>query len=354
MLASFRSRALLALTAFSLAACSEETKFLTDLSPAEATEDIEVTAAAFETPQTTAVVGLGSEINGALASLGGVVVMNSVIAAGPSPDARTAARVVETFEALPAEPMASIPAGALGKVFEWNATTDNYEATAAAGAPANGVRFYLYTIDEMSGMPVEPVTQVGTLDITTGGTASAPTGTVVVKNMAGATVLQYAVVVGGTETAPSVSVTGSAGLGPNAATFSLSIGVNIIRSTVTATWRTEVPARGVTTRTTLAFSETGFALNGVMQRGLRRVSIGGNLSFESGGTLTVKVGDRTFARIVTDSNFNTTITNADGEPLTPEEEATLELIFAWFESTFNWLNLLDPLTTVLGVSTVDI
>jgi hypothetical protein len=350
MLATFRSRALLALTVVSLAACSEETEFLTDLSTEEATADIELTQAAFETPQATSVVELGTEIDAALSGIGGAVVMGSVVAAGPSPDARTAARVVETFEALPAEPVASIPAGALGKTFAWNTTTDQYAQTAAAGAPANGVRFLLYTIDTMTYQPAEPLVQVGTLDITTGGTASRPTGSVVIKNNAGTTVLEYTVTVGGTEAAPSVSVAGAAGTGPNAATFSLTVGVNIVNSTVTATWRTAIPARGLTTRTTLGFSEAGFALNGVMQRGLRRVSIAGNLTFASGGTLTVKVGDRTFATITTDASFNTTVTNAEGGALTPEEEATLELIFEWFSSTFNWLGLLDPLSSVLGVS----
>ncbi len=348
MLATFRSRALLALTVFSLAACSEETEFLTDLSTAEATADVELTAAAFETPQTEALVELGYEIDAALG--GGVAVMSSVVAAGPSPDARTAARLLETFESAPAEPMAAIPAGALGKTYAWDLGLEQYVQTAATGAPANGVRFLLYAIDTMTYLPADPLVQVGTLDITTGGTQSRPTGTVTVKNNAGTTVLEYTATVGGTQQAPSVSIAGTAGLGPNASTFSLTVGVNLISQNVTATWRTAVPNRGLTTRTTLGFNEEGFTMNGVMQRGLRRISISGTLSFASGGTLTVKVGDRTFAQITTDAEFNTTVTNADGEPLTPEEEATLELIFEWFSRTFDWMDALTgPLGAILGV-----
>ena len=65
---------------------------------------------------------------------------------------------------------------------------------------------------------------------------------------------------------------------------------------------------------------------------------------------TLRPSNRTFARIVLDTESGVTITNPDGDPLTPEEEATLELIFRWFESSMTWYSaLLDPVYTALGV-----
>jgi len=352
MLVSFRSRALLALTVFSLAACGEETELPTDLATAEATEDIELTQAAFGTPQTTALVDLGTAIDDALIAAGGGATLASVVAAGPAATATAPRSLVERIEGVDGGTMTSLPASGLGKTFEWDVVDDRYEMTARAGAPDNGVRFILYTINPITLEPAEPLVEVGTVTVTQGGTADRPTATLTVQNTAGTTVFSYTATRSGTASVPSFNISGNAGVGPNAATFSLSVGVNVINRTITADWRTTIPARAFTTRTTLGINpNTGaVALRGIMQRGLRRVEISGSFNAEFGGQLTVKVGDRTFARIVLDGADGVTITNAEGQPLTPEEEATLELIFEWFESSLTWYSaLLDPVYAALGV-----
>lgn len=350
MLATFRSRAFLALTAFSLAACGEETKFLTELSPEEATADIELTQVAFETDQTLALLDLSGSIDQALLELGGAPALSAVVAAGPMPAPQRFSRLMESVDEVTVAPMATIPAAAVGKTYEWNALAGSYEQTARTGAPANGVRFVLYRVDSTTFLPVEPLEEVGFADITSEGTASNPAARLTVKTTGGTTVFEYLARVGGTQSVPSFNVQGTAGTGPNAATFSLTVGVNLVSQNITADWRTAIPARGLTTRTTLGIGEETFTINGVMQRGLRKVSIGGTLNFFTGGQLTVKVGDATFARITTDDEFNTVITNAEGQPLTAEEEATLDLIFQWFASSLSWSQaLLNPVYVVLGV-----
>lgn len=353
MLASLRSRALLALTVMALAACGEETELPTDLATAEATEDIELTAAAFDTPQTNALVDLGFYIDSALINAGGLATMASVVAAGPTAEPRPSADLLmERIEQSAAEPSAALPASALGKTFEWDVVDGRYEMTARDGAPADGVRFILYTINPIELVPAEPLVEVGTLTITQGGTTNNPTATLTVRNMAGATVFGYTASRGGTASVPSFSVAGTAGVGPNAANFTLTVGFNIISRAVTAEWRTEIPTRSLTTRTTLGINiNTGaVTLRGIMQRGLRRVEISGTFNEEFGGQLTVKVGDKTFARIVLDGADGVSITNPEGQPLTAEEEATLQLIFEWFEASLTWYGaLLDPVYTVLGV-----
>ncbi len=356
MLASFRSRAALAATLFTLAACGEETKLPTDLDTAAVTEDVELTQAAFENTQTEALTGLGYAIDNALIGFGGLPAsMASIVAAGPTQpsDPRSAARLVERADEFTAGGTASaIPAAVLGKTLVWNTTTDEYELSepAIAGAPANGVRFRLYEIDELTGFPVEPLVYIGYADLTREGTQNNPAARLAVYTAAQVKIFEYVATVGGTQQVPSFRVEGTAGIGPNAATFSLTVGVNLTNGTVTAVWRTAIPARALTSRTTLAIGEATFTINGVMQRGLSKVEISGTLNFEAGGQMTVKVGNAVFARITIDLEGGTTITNPEGGALTPEEEATLQAIFDWFDSTWNWYGaLLDPVYTVLDV-----
>lgn len=351
MLASLRSRAFLALTVISLAACGEETALPTDLSTAEATEDIELTAAQFETPQTTALVDLGIAIDDALFAAGGGATLASIVAAGPTTTLPTRS-LVERFEDAGTSPMAALPATTLGKTFEWDVVDDRYEMTARSGAPSDGVRFILYTIDPMTAEPAEPLVEVGHVTITQGGTESSPSATLIVRNTGGTTVFSYTAVRSGTASVPAFNISGNAGTGPNAATFSLSVGVNLISQNITAEWRTSISARSLTTRTTLGINpNTGaVTLRGIMQRGLRRVELSGTFNSTFGGQLTVEVGNKLFARIVMDGEGGVSITNPEGQPLTPEEEATLELIFDWFESSLTWYSaLLDPVYMALGV-----
>lgn len=349
MFATFRSRSLLVLAAFTLAACGEETALPADLSTAEATEDIEITSAAFEAEATTSLVDLGLSIDDALIAAGAAPTLASVVAAGPMAPSPTGS-VVEGVERASGSPMSALPAAVLGKIFEWDLVDGRYEMTERVGAPQNGVRFILYEIDSLTLEPAEPLVEVGHVTITLGGPASTPSGAVTVRNMAGTTVFEYTISRGGTAAIPSYNVAGSAGTGPNSATFSLTVGVNLISQNVTAVWRTEVAARSLTTRTTLGVNPNtnAITLTGVMQRGLRRVEISGTFNVSLGGQLTVKVGNKTFARIVIDAERGLTITNPDGEPLTVEEEETLEHIFRWFESSLTWYNaVIDPVRSVL-------
>src|SRR5262245_24397512 len=58
-----------------------------------------------------------------------------------------------------------IPDGVLGDTYEWDTTSDVYVATARTGGPANGVRFILYAINPITQTPVEPLVEVGLVDL---------------------------------------------------------------------------------------------------------------------------------------------------------------------------------------------
>jgi hypothetical protein len=355
MMASFRSRSLLAAALVALAACGEETALPTTLETAAVTEDVELTQAAFENTQTDALADLGYAMDNALLDFGGLPTsMASIVAAGPNraSDPRSARRLLARAEELSgAEPVSAIPVALLGRTLVWNSTTQQYVLSDIIGAPENAVRFRLYQIDPLTELPASPLVFVGYADLSRSGTVNNPIARLAVYSTNGTELLEYVATVGGTQQAPSFRVDGTAGVGPNAATFSLTVGVNLNNGTVTAVWRTAVPSRGLTSRTTLGIGQNGFTLNGVMQRGLSKVEVVGTLTFNAGGEVTVKVGNRTFATMtISAAGVPSGFTDADGAPLTPEQAQVLALIFAWFDSTWKWYAaLLDPVYTVLDV-----
>src|SRR5688572_12768839 len=68
-----------------------------------------------------------------------------------------------------------IPSEYAGKAFECDVDTDQYAATDRVGAPSNGVRFMLYTVNPVTGQPVEPLDEVGYAQLTVSGSSSSAT-----------------------------------------------------------------------------------------------------------------------------------------------------------------------------------
>ncbi len=63
----------------------------------------------------------------------------------------------------PAGPI--IPDNIYGTTWEWDINSQSYIQTAREGAPANGVRVILYTINPLTQEPADPLVEVGTLDL---------------------------------------------------------------------------------------------------------------------------------------------------------------------------------------------
>ncbi len=70
-----------------------------------------------------------------------------------------------------AEPI--FPSNLLGKTFEWSFDLGRYVIGEGTLGPTNGVRFILYAIDPLTRLPAEPLNEVGFLDLTDEGDASA-------------------------------------------------------------------------------------------------------------------------------------------------------------------------------------
>jgi hypothetical protein len=71
----------------------------------------------------------------------------------------------------PADIQDLFPADVLGKTFEWDTETDEYVVGTVPGAPANGIRVLIYSVNPVSGMPVEPLQELGFVELTDEGTA---------------------------------------------------------------------------------------------------------------------------------------------------------------------------------------
>jgi hypothetical protein len=91
----------------------------------------------------------------------------------------------------PTQPAVIFPADLLGKMLVYNTATGKYEvAPDSTGAPPNGIRLVLYAVDPILHLPVDPLTQVGYLDLTDEGTPAADRlGAIAVVN--GITYLEY-------------------------------------------------------------------------------------------------------------------------------------------------------------------
>jgi hypothetical protein len=356
MLSTFRLRSAAALLAAALlvTACGEETPLPTTIDPVATQADIDAAEAALEVPEVESLAGLGYAIDDAMIAAGGGAAVATlpaqVIEEGPVPVHsldRFRARVIDMSGGETAN---TIPLLVLGKTFVWNPETDEYEIDAdLTGAPANGVRFRLYEVDEF-GLPVEPLVWVGYVDMSRTTEGNSTIGNVGLFTAAGVQVMDYTVTVTGTASVTTFSVDGFVGAGAGQLTFELTTGVSLTTGNVTLTWRTAIPSRGLSTRVQLAIGETSVTIGALMRSGLRKVEIGGTLSDASGGTLNVEVGDRLFAVITLDELGTGTIEDENGAPLTAEDEAALWAIFEWFESAFLVPDiLLAPLFTILDL-----
>lgn len=343
-----RSGAALAATLFVLAACGEATDIPTTLEPVEMQEDIALTEAAFDSPAIESVTEIGPWINAALAASGGLAIAAPVarIASDPTPNlVRHRDAIAQMQSSVTA---AAIPVTLLGKTFEWDLSIEAYAETERVGAPADGVRFILYQLNEFL-LPADPLVERGYLDIV----YTAGTGTrearLTVWSTAAVKLLEYTVTAVDIGENVAYSLEGFAGAGVNQVTFSLSSGYSLVGNNLTIEWVTEIASRGLRNTVRLGFGTNTVTFYGLLRRGVRRVEMAGNLNLEGSGVVTVKVGNKTFATI-TIADEIVTMVNADGGPLTAEEVETLERILDWFRGGFDApRHLLRPVLWVLDI-----
>ena len=235
----------------------------------------------------------------------------------------------------------------LGKTFVRNAETLEYEVSDRTGAPSNGVRFIVYTVNPISGQPVTPLQEVGYADVEVTQTASA--ASVRIELVSGnVTYLDYTVGATASQTSATVNVSGFVSNGEDRVNFDLDIHVNS-DNVLTFDYSLSVPTRG-NFRMDLEEtwnSNTGAVTSSLELRGPHgTVTIVGNWA-DNAGTYNVEVNGEPFATITVTQGSDPVITGADGQALTPEQLQALQDIYQVFLGGFDFFeDLLDPIVPV--------
>jgi hypothetical protein len=232
----------------------------------------------------------------------------------------------------------------LGKTFVRDAETLEYEVSERTGAPSNGVRFIVYTVNPISGQPVTPLQEVGYADVEV--TQSANAASIRIELVSGGvTYLDYTVGATASQTAATINVSGFVSNGEDRVNFDLDVHVNS-ENIITFDYTLSVPTRGnfrMDLEEELNLSTNTVASSLELRGPHGTVTIVGNWA-DNAGTYNVEVNGDPFATITVTSGAEAVITGADGEPLTAEELQALQDIYLVFLGGFDFFeDLLDPI-----------
>ena len=222
---------------------------------------------------------------------------------------------------------AAIPAEAAGKTFEY--VDGSYVPGERTGAPANGVRFLIYAVNPVTFQPVEPLQEVGYVQLTDLSGSSTQAARVIVVSGT-TTYLDYTVSATANASGGLVAVVGYVTDGTTQANINL-------RSTITQAagltllYTVDVPQRDVSIDLTMEMTgldqQSGTIDIDLSMSGPNgSVSMSGRFS-ETGGTITVRVNGSTFGTVTSTGVGEPVITGADGEPLSDADAAALQNIF---------------------------
>jgi len=232
-----------------------------------------------------------------------------------------------------------------GKTFEWNITTDVYEPTARGGAPSEGVRFILYAIDPFTGMPAEPLVEVGYVDLDDESTATIAKVHVTVAGVSGSPVyVDYRVTLESlSESSARITTAGYITNGttsPDTLRFNgaITAGGNASSISVTQDVTFDVKSRDLHIRlwekVTLTQTTISLRIYFKFQHGAEAVTLEGGfeideLSQAATGTITVKVDGGQMATCnvtATADTYNLACQGADADGLNADEEEALQAI----------------------------
>ena len=235
---------------------------------------------------------------------------------------------------------ALFPSNVLGKTLEWDTASSAYVIGTMTGAPANGLRILLYVADDISGVPLKPLSVLGYVELTDLSTAQVNQVGVLLK-LASTTVAQYTVTAILGTNSGSVEAKGfmKDGTATHQVTFDL---LDVASPDTTLTFTNDLAG------------DDGGAIHVVVtapssnnDNVLARISKGGNsLELNVTGAIgnpfaqlsgTVKYNGTTVAN-VGGGVLSPSITGINGRTLTPTETAALLSIFT------------SALTTVLDIS----
>ena len=302
---------------------------------------------AFQAPQVSSFAVLGASMS---AVLNGSAVVKSSALAIRGTDATRAARelaaIVPRQSAVQAA-VTAIPAEYLGTTFVWDVGTGGYVASNLTGAPSQGVRFLLYAVDPVLLQPVEPLVEVGYVDITDHGTMSTVDVNVTVVE-GNVVYLDYNVTAHATSTGGVLQIDGYASDGTTLANFDLSVSVTETSNSATIAYgyQVNVPSRNLTLNWTVTMTSTAendftATLDLLVNGPNGNVRVTGSYAVDL-QTLTIRVNGEQYATVDL-TGPEPVITGADGQPLSSDDEASMESIVEFYQSSGG---MLDGLTAL--------
>jgi hypothetical protein len=160
-----------------------------------------------------------------------------------------------------------IPDPILGTSFEWDTAGDVYVATSRTGAPTNGVRFYLYSINPLTHQPTEPLAEVGYVDLMDESSGNTLRLHIQIKGSGGTpTYLDYVATIVSTTTRFTATINGTltnglVGVTNKTVTFNLSFDVTQSAITANASFDLNSPAVGVDVTERITANQNGLTVN---------------------------------------------------------------------------------------------
>ncbi len=260
---------------------------------------------------------------------------------------------------------AIIPPEYLGKTFEWNLTTHQYDLTARTGAPSDGVRYILYAIDPLTGFPADPLVEVGLVDLIDQSTSATSKLLIRVAGVGGTPVyVEYTITVSATLVSGRIAAAGYVTNGAGAPDTLRFAGVVTVSGTQTSATVTQdvsfdVNSRDIyirnVERVTLTETTITLRVNFRFEHGDEVVTLAAlfdvdQVSQTATGRVTVKVNGGLFATCsaeVSASSYTVTCEGADADGLNADEEVALQAIAdAVGTVTEIFLGLFGPVITV--------
>ena len=336
------------LLALGLTACSQ-TDGPSEFNPDGVAADLTTAQTAFDSPVSASFGASGGDIAATLGPAAPVVLSPGPAMLRPASAeryARSLARLLPKANGLNAS-VAAIPAEVLGKTFMWDVDTDAYVASDLSGAPARGVRFLLYAVNPVTGLPVEPLDELGYVDVTDASSGATYAMRILVY-ADGVSYFDYTVRGTGTSTSGALTVEGFASDGVNRVNFSLqnTIAQSGNGMVLTLDYSLSIPSRGLGLNYTATFGnitpeQVAVTLDFNVSGRNGDVRLSGTYG-ASGGSFSVRVNGVVFAT-VTIGDGDPVITSATGTALTPQEEESLRTILDFYDGSLRvFHDLLAP------------
>jgi hypothetical protein len=355
-----RSVATVALLALAAGCGHDSTAPDAPFDPSGTSADVSAIDESFNAPALDAYASASTQMGGVVGGSIGAAIRATPTAAlvrnGKAGALRYAASLAKSYATKsgglrPSLSTAAIPAEYAGVTFVYNVDTDPWVASELTGAPSNGVRFLLYAVNPVTGLPIEPLVELGYADFTVTETATSGTVHAIVVS-GGVTYLDYAVTVAGGVSSATITIAGYATNGTDRVNFDLGTTLTGNQTDgfgMAIDYTLVVPTRGGFRMDIEASWPDIFAETVTMDLEARgdhgTVSIEGSTT-NGTGSFNVEVNGDLFAVITLTDGAAPTIVGAGGQPLTEAEQDAMWAIWYIFAQGFDFFeDLTDPITT---------